>query len=246
MGKLENKVALITGGARGMGAAFVERCIEDGATVYFTDILDEPARKLEETLGSKAHYIHQDVTSEADWKKVVDVIGKAEGRLDVLVNNAGIVFFKMLGEMTMAEYMKVINVNQLSVFLGITHCLPLLKKSQNSSIINISSINGIKGGAGASAYSSSKYAVRGLTQSAALEFAPLNIRVNSIHPGAVATPMLVQEDTKDAVKEFAKTIPLGRIGETHELASIVAFLASDESTYCTGSEFVVDGGALAK
>ncbi len=246
MGKLKGKVALITGGARGMGAEHVRTFIKEGAKVYFTDILEKEGRAFAEELGESASYIYQDVTSEDDWKNVMKEIEENDGKLDILVNNAGITFYKMLGDMTLEEYMHVININQVSVFLGMTYALPLLKKGNNSSVINISSITGFKGSRAGSAYSSSKFAVRGLTQSAALEFAPYNIRVNSIHPGAVETPMLVQEDTKDSVAKFAKTIPLGRIAKPEEVTSFVLYLAGDESTYSTAGEYVIDGGALVK
>lgn len=147
--------------------------------------------------------------------------------------------------MSLDEYMSVININQVSVFLSLTYALPLLKRGVNASVINISSIAGIAGSAGGAAYSSSKYAVRGLTQVAALEWAPFNIRVNSIYPGVIETPMVAQDDNKERVADLVKTIPLAKIGKSDDISSMVLFLASEEAGFCTASEFVVDGGTLA-
>ncbi|WP_134091381.1 SDR family oxidoreductase [Olivibacter sp. XZL3] len=245
MTKLSKKIALITGGARGMGSQHVRRFIEEGAKVYFTDILSEEGEKLAAGLGPNAIFITHDVSSEDEWKKVIGIIEKNEEKLDVLVNNAGIVMASPISETSLDVYKKVIGVNQISVFLGMKYALPLLKKSGNASIINISSIAGLAGSKGNAAYSSSKYAVRGLTQTAALEFAPFHIRVNSVHPGVVATPMIEQEDSQELVEALSKAIPLGKIGQPDDLTSIVLLLASDDSAFCTASEFVVDGGSLA-
>lgn len=242
--KFENKVVLITGGSRGMGKVHVEEFVKEGAFVYFTDILENEGRLLEQELNGKAKFIRQDVANEQDWMNVAKIIDQEQGRLDILVNNAGIVCYKPLGVMTLDDYMRVINVNQVSVFLGMTHTLELLKKSEHGSIINISSIAGLRTSPYGSAYSSSKFAVRALTEVAAQEFAPFGIRVNAICPGAIETPMLVQEDTKEAVKEFAKRIPLKRIGQPVELTKAVMFFASyEDSAFCTGSTLVVDGGS---
>lgn len=244
MGKLDGKVALITGAARGMGAEHVRRFVAEGAQVLFSDILVAEGEALAKELGDKVKFIKQDVTLEEDWRKAVAEAESTFGSIDILVNNAGVVLYQPIEMMSLEDYMWVIDINQVSIFLGMKYVLPSMKTTGKGSIINISSIAGFKGSAAGAAYSSSKFAVRGLNEVAALEFAPYNIRVNSIHPGAIETPMLVQEDTKDAVAEFAKTIPLKRIAKPAEVTNLVVFLASDEGSYCTGSEFVIDGGAL--
>lgn len=246
MARLQGKVALITGGARGLGAELSRLFLAEGAQVMVTDILEGEGKKLVSELGCKAKFVKQDVTKEEDWRAAVTATEAAFGPIDILINNAGVVLYESIENMPLDDYLWVVNVNQVSIFLGMKCVLPSMKKTQGGSIVNISSITGFRGGPGGAAYSSSKFAVRGLTQSAALEFAPLNIRVNSIHPGAIDTPMLVQEDTKDAVAEFAKTIPLRRIAQPREIAQLALFLASDEGSYCTGSEFVIDGGSLLK
>lgn len=240
--KFKNKVVLITGGAGGMGKVHAEAFIKEGATVFITDISSEGEKVASQF--KNCFFIKQDVAKEADWKNVIKKIDEKCGRLDILVNNAGIVNYKPLGMMTLDEYMRVVNVNQVSIFLGLTHSLELLKKGKDASVINISSVAGLKCSPTGAAYSSSKFAVRALTEVAALEWAPFKIRVNTICPGAINTPMLVQPDTKDAVKEFAQKIPLKRIGEPEELTKAVFFLASSDSSYCTGSTIVVDGGSI--
>jgi Dehydrogenases with different specificities (related to short-chain alcohol dehydrogenases) len=246
MARLANKVALITGGARGMGASHVRRFVEEGAKVYFTDILVEDGEKLSEELGDNAVFLKHDVSSEADWKSVLDRIDNDEKKLDVLVNNAGIAPNGLIGDLSLDLYNKVIAINQVSVFLSLTHALPLLKNSGKASVVNISSLGGLKGMEGNAAYGSSKYAIRGLTQVAALEFAPFNIRVNSVHPGMVKTPMFAALDELPNVEEVTSAIPLKRVATPEELTNVVLFLASDESSYCTAGEFVVDGGLLTR
>lgn len=244
MKKFENKVVLITGGARGMGKIHAEEFIKEGAIVYFTDILASEGVEVEKQLGKNAHFVKQDVASEKDWHSVYDIIEKNEGKLDILINNAGIVTYKPIGEMSLSEYMRVINVNQVSVFLGMSVMLNLLKKAKDSSVVNISSVAGLRTAQNSVAYSSSKFAVRALGEVGALEFAKYNIRVNTICPGAVETPMLVQEDTKDSVLRFAQRIPLKRIAKPIELTKAVMFLCSSDSSYMTGSTIVVDGGSI--
>ncbi|GIN72718.1 3-alpha-(or 20-beta)-hydroxysteroid dehydrogenase [Bacillus sp. J14TS2] len=243
MGKLVGKVAIITGGARGMGASHVRQFVKEGAKVVFTDILVEEGEALAKELGDNAKFIRQDVTRAKDWDQVVAETEEAFGPINILVNNAGIAFHKLIEQMTEEEYRKVMDINQVSVFLGMKAVLSSMRKTENGSIVNISSINGLKGSVAAVAYSASKFAVRGMNKAAALEFAPYGIRVNSVHPGAIATPMIVQEDNKEMVEEFAQTIPLKRIAKPEEVTNMVLFLASDDSSYCTGSEFVVDGGS---
>lgn len=246
MGRLDGKVAIVTGAARGQGASHVRKFVQEGAKVVFTDILVEQGEALAKELGSNVRFMKHDVANEADWEKVVEETEKVFGPVNILVNNAGIFAFGMIADLSVEAYMKVININQVSVFLGMKTVLPSMHKTKNGSIINISSINGMVGGPGTTAYTATKFAVRGMTKAAALELASTGIRVNSIHPGAIATPMIIQEDTKDAVKEMAKSIPLGRVGTSEEVSNLVVFLASDESSYSTGSEFVIDGGVTAQ
>jgi len=243
MGKLENKVAIVTGGARGMGAAHVRRFVAEGAKVVFTDINEEGGLALEKELGGNAKFIKQDVTKAEDWKKVVEEAEATYGPINILVNNAGISMSKSIFEITEEEYRRIIDINQVSVFLGIKAVLPSMQKTGNGSIINISSINGLVGGA--VGYTDSKFAVRGLTKAVALQLAGLGIRVNSVHPGVIETPMVTEGDAVEVIKEFAKHIPLQRMAQPEEVTTLVLYLASDESSYSTGSEFVVDGGLTA-
>lgn len=245
--RLKNKVALITGASMGMGKSHAELFIKQGATVYVADINDEVGKQTVEELGEKAHFVHLDVTKENDWEDAMSLIEKESGVLDILINNAGVVFFKPIVETTVEEYMRIININQLSVFLGMKHAQPLLEKSGAASIVNISSIEGFEGSIGGAAYVSSKFAVRGLTRVAALELADKNIRVNSVHPGAVVTPMIANASggEKKAIETFKETIPMKRMAEAREISNLVLFLASDDSSYTTGSEFLADGGNLA-
>lgn len=243
MGKLENKVAIVTGGARGIGAAHVRRFVQEGAKVIFTDINEEGGLALEKELEGKAKFVKQDVTKAGDWKRVVDEAEKTFGPVNILVNNAGISISKSIFEITEEEYRRLIDINQVSVFLGIKAVLPSMQKTGNGSIINISSINGLVGGA--VGYTDSKFAVRGLTKAVALQLAALGIRVNSVHPGVIETPMVTEGDAVEVIKEFAKHIPLQRMAQPEEVTNLVLYLASDESSYSTGSEFVVDGGLTA-
>ncbi len=246
MGRLDGKVAVITGGARGMGAAHVRLFVKEGAKVVFTDILEKEGQTLAGEVGAQAKFIKHDVADEAQWAKVIEETEKSFGPVNILVNNAGITALKMTENMSLEEYRCVVDINQTSVFLGMKAVLTSMRKADGGSIVNVSSLNGLVGGMGIVAYTASKFAVRGMSKAAALEFAPYGIRVNSVHPGAVLTPMIVQDDNEDAVKEFAKCIPLQRIAEPEEVSNLVLFLASDESSYSTGSEFVADGGVSAQ
>ena len=236
-------MAIVTGGARGMGAAHVRRFVQEGAKVIFTDINEEGGLSLEKELEGKAKFVKQDVTKAGDWKRVVDEAEKTFGPVNILVNNAGISISKSIFEITEEEYRRLIDINQVSVFLGIKAVLPSMQKTGNGSIINISSINGLVGGA--VGYTDSKFAVRGLTKAVALQLAALGIRVNSVHPGVIETPMVTEGDAVEVIKEFAKHIPLQRMAQPEEVTNLVLYLASDESSYSTGSEFVVDGGLTA-
>ncbi|CAM2835720.1 glucose 1-dehydrogenase [Salinicoccus roseus] len=240
---LSKKVAIITGGARGMGESHVRRFIEEGAKVVFTDINTSAGEALAEELGENAVFVEHDVTDADGWKTVVDQAESAFGPVNVLVNNAGISMSKTIFEMTEAEYRKIIDINQVSVFLGIKAVLPSMQKAEGGSIVNISSMNGIVGGA--PGYTDSKFAVRGLTKAAAIQLGGLGIRVNSVHPGVIETPMVSEGDAVEQIREFAKQIPMKRTAQSEEVTNMVAFLASDEASYSTGSEFIIDGGLTA-
>ncbi|ALS00364.1 3-alpha-hydroxysteroid dehydrogenase [Enterococcus silesiacus] len=245
--RLAGKIALITGASMGMGKEHASLFIKEGATVYIADINDAKGQETADDLGDKAHFIHLDVTNEDQWQAAIEQIAKESGSLDVLVNNAGISMFNSLINTSQEEFMKTIEINQLSVFLGMKASVPLMEKSDAASIINISSIEGFEGSIGGYGYVSSKFAVRGLTKCAALEFADKNIRVNSVHPGGVVTPMVTEAtgEQKAAIEQFQQTIPMKRMAEPKEISKLVLFLASDDSSYSTGSEFIADGGILA-
>ncbi|MFB9860735.1 SDR family NAD(P)-dependent oxidoreductase [Salinicoccus siamensis] len=243
MKRLEDKVVIITGGAQGMGKLHAEKALAQGAKVAITDINEEKGQATAKELGENALFIKHDVSNEEDWKNVANQVVEKFGRVDVLVNNAGITYNKGLEDISLDDYMKIVNINQVSVFLGTKTVAPLMKEQKNGSIINISSMNGLVGGA--PAYTDTKFAVRGLTKASARELSPFNIRVNSVHPGVIQTPMLEQEGVKEAVEEFKKTIPLRRVAQPEEVSDMVVFLASDEARYSTGSEFVIDGGITA-
>lgn len=241
--RLAGKVALITGGSRGMGAAESRLFVEHGAKVTIADVRDAEGESLAAELGPAASYVHLDVSDENAWAAGVDSALRTFGGLDILVNNAGIASVAPIVDMTTKEYLRVIGVNQVGVFLGMRAAIPVMTKTGRASIINVSSIEGIGANPGAVAYSASKFAVRGMTKVAAIELAPLGIRVNSIHPGGVYTPMLTGVG-RNEIDAMVESIPMRRLGNPEEIAALALFLASDESSYCTGSEFVADGGAL--
>jgi 3alpha(or 20beta)-hydroxysteroid dehydrogenase len=246
--RLDGKVALVTGGARGQGAAVARRFVEEGARVTIADIRDELGKELAAELGDSAIYQRLDVTSEEDWTAAVAETLTAFGRLDILVNNAGILHFSSIVDTSLADYERVIKVNQVGTFLGMRAVIPAMTEAGAGSIINVSSVEGIAGSPYLTAYAASKFAVRGMTKCAALELGKLNIRVNSVHPGAIDTQMAsdaiggVEIDMSKVGKRVAG---LRRVGRPEEIANLQVFLASDESSYSTGSEFVADGGASA-
>ncbi|PAV29635.1 3-alpha-hydroxysteroid dehydrogenase [Virgibacillus profundi] len=244
MKRLNDKVAIITGAARGMGATHARLFINEGAKVMIADIQENEGDALAKELGENAKFIKLDVTKAANWQEAVAATEEAFGPVNVLVNNAGISMNKSIEEITEEEYRRIIDINQVSVFLGMKAVIPSMKKSDNGSIVNISSINGLVGGA--IGYTDSKFAVRGMTKAAALGLAHSGIRVNSVHPGVIETPMIAQGDSKDAIKEFAKYIPNKRVAKPEEVSNLVLYLASDDSSYSTGAEFVVDGGLTAQ
>ena len=238
MGRVNEKVALISGGARGMGAEHARALVAEGAKVVIGDILDEEGKALADEIGDAARYVHLDVTAAEEWEAAVATAVNEFGKLNVLVNNAGIVALGQIGKFDMEKWQKVIDVNLTGTFLGMQACVEAMKAAGGGSIINVSSIEGMRGAVMVHPYVASKWAVRGRTKSAALELGPHQIRVNSIHPGFIRTPM-----TKHFPDNML-TIPLGRPGQSEEVSTFVVFLASDESRYATGAEFVIDGGLV--
>jgi 3alpha(or 20beta)-hydroxysteroid dehydrogenase len=225
-----------------MGEAHARRFVEEGARVVISDILDEDGKTVVKDLGDAAIYVHLDVTDEQSWLDAIAATTDAFGRLDVLVNNAGIIHVMPLAMTEADDYRRVIEVNQVGVFLGMKAAAPAMAAGGGGSIINISSLAGMLGAQGHVAYCASKWAVRGMTKVAALELAPIGIRVNSIHPGLIETPMLDTYKQLGIDEAASRAIPLGRRAEPEEVSELALYLASDESRYSTGSEFIVDGG----
>jgi 3alpha(or 20beta)-hydroxysteroid dehydrogenase len=238
-GRLTGKVALVSGGARGMGASHVRRLAAEDARVVFGDILDGQGEALAAELGNAVRYVHLDVTQPDQWADAVDTAVEEFGGVHILVNNAGILNIGAIEDYALSEWQRILDVNLTGVFLGIRAVVAPMKQVGNGSIINISSIEGLAGTIASHGYTATKFAVRGLTKSTALELGPSGIRVNSIHPGLVKTPM------SDWIPEDIFQTALGRSAEPVEVSNLVVYLASDESSYSTGAEFVVDGGTVA-
>ena len=249
MGRLDGKVALISGGARGMGTAEARLFCREGAQVVFGDIRDDEGRAVEaeiRELGGEATYIHLDVTREEDWQRAVEFTESTYGPLKVLVNNAGIVNNEPMEETTVEIWDRVMDVNAKGVFLGTKHAIPAMRRAGGGSIVNISSVSGLVA-IGFPAYTASKGAVRILTKTTAIQHARDNIRCNSVHPGVIDTPMLQETLSSPGGRERgAPQAPLGRAGTSEEVAQGVLYLASDESSYVTGAELVIAGGLTAQ
>ena len=248
MASLQDKIVLITGAAkeRGQGAAEAALFAAHGARVIITDILDDEGVAVAKSIGRQARYMHLDVRSEDEWESVVRQIQQDHGRIDTLINNAGVWSGTGLIDTNPEEFRMVVEINQTGVFLGMRAVAPLMKSRRFGSIINISSTAGLRTGLPywrqlnitAHAYTASKWAVRGMTKAAAKELAPFNVRVNSIHPGVIDTPMI---DTGQ--NELASDCPMGRLGAPREVADLALFLAADESAYISGAEITIDGAA---
>ncbi|HIM49040.1 MAG TPA: glucose 1-dehydrogenase, partial [Dehalococcoidia bacterium] len=249
--RLENKVALISGGARGMGAAEARMFAREGAKVVIGDVLDAEGTRVAAEIaesGGDALFVHLDVTHEEDWRSAIGAATSSFSKLDILVNNAGIWRRGRVEDTTVEDWDMILDVNAKGVFLGTKLAIPEMRKAGGGSIINISSTAGLVGGPRSSAYTASKGAVRLFTKATAVQYAQEGIRANSIHPGPIDTPMIQQvwhgeEQSREAA--LART-PLGRIGTPEDIAYGVLFLASDESSFMTGSELVIDGGSTAQ
>lgn len=248
-GRLAGKVVLISGGARGQGAVEGTLFAREGARVVLGDILDGEGQQIVSEIkaaGGQAVYVHLDVTKEAEWQQAVETAVRTFGKLTVLVNNAGILCMEGLEDTTLDIWNKVVAVNQTGVFLGMKTVVPAMRKAGGGSIINISSIAGLIGVGAALAYQATKGAVRLMTKSAAVQYAKEQIRINSIHPGLITTLMVTQGIDLESRKVFEQSTPMGREGTAEEVANGALFLASDESSYMTGAELVLDGGYTAQ
>ena len=249
--RLEGKVALISGGARGQGAVEAKLFAREGAKVVFGDILDESGKQVEAEIheaGSEATYVHLDVTREDDWRTAVNTAIDRYGKLDILVNNAGILIRKGIEDTTEEDWDRIMGVNAKGAFLGTKHSIPAMRQAGGGSIVNISSTAGLVASpSGSASYTASKGAVRLLTKSTAVQYAKEGIRCNSIHPGPIDTDM-IQETLTDPAKleERMQRLPMGRVGTADEIAYGVLYLASEEASFVTGSELVIDGGTTAQ
>lgn len=247
MKRFKNKVVFITGGARGIGESTARAFIMEGAKVAITDILVKEGDTLASELGDNAKFFKLDVTAANQWKSTVSLVEKTFGFINVLVNNAGISIMKPILEMTEEEYRRVIDINQVGVFLGMKQVLPSMFNAKGGAIINVSSLAGFRGTThGSVAYSASKFALRGMTKAVALEVAKKGIRVNTVHPGLIKTPMTTRDGAEEIINHLSKTVPMQRMGEASEVAKFILFLASEDASFSTGSEYVLDGGQLAK
>jgi 3alpha(or 20beta)-hydroxysteroid dehydrogenase len=240
MERLNGKVVIVTGGAVGIGAEVARQCVAEGARVTIADVNDEEGQRLAEACGAPARYAHLDVIDADGWDEVVAGTEAAFGPVSVLVNNAGIIGWGGVAEMDEPTFRRLLDVNTVGVFLGMKAVLDSMDRAGGGSIVNLSSSAGMVGGAKTIGYTASKWAVRGMTKAAAVELGPRGIRVNSVHPHIILTPMAAASDA-----EAIGAPPVGRFGQPYDAAMLIVFLASDESGYITGSEHVIDGGALA-
>jgi 3alpha(or 20beta)-hydroxysteroid dehydrogenase len=244
--RLEGRVILISGGARGQGEAEARLFAAEGARVVLGDVLDDLGKQVARSLADRALYVNLDVSCETDWSRAVNAAIDQFGKLDGLVNNAGVrAASRPLIEYSLADYRLVVDVNQIGVFLGMRETAPAIAEAGGGTIVNVSSVAGMIGVAGSIAYTASKWAVRGMTKTAALELGPQGIWVNSIHPGGIDTPMISDLLATRPQVPPGSRYGIGRIGAAQEIATIALFLSNDESSLCTGAEFVADDGSLA-
>ena len=245
MGRLQDKVAIVTGGARGMGAATCRLFVAEGAKVMIADVLDEDGAKLAAELGANAHFRHLDVREESEWQALVADAEVRFGPIDVLVNNAGVLLFRTIRDTDKADFERVTGINLTGTFLGVRTVGSRMCDRGQGSIVNISSADGMKGANGLGAYCASKWGIRGLTRVAAMEYGHKGVRVNSIHPGGIDTAMgnPYAQEKAEVNKRYAM-VPMQRVGDSDEVARTSLFLASDDSSYLCGAEIAVDGGML--
>lgn len=242
-GRFAGKVVIISGGARGQGAAEGRAFAEEGAQVVLGDLLDPEGEQAAAEIGAAARYRHLDVTDEAAWRDLVDATESELGHIDVLINNAGVMHFAHLAEVEVEDFRNVLEINVTGALLGMKTATPALRRAGGGSIVNISSISGLKGAADSPAYVASKWALRGLSKAAAVDLADSGIRVNSVHPGVIDTPMVRRgRATEEILERHLARLLIPRLGTVDDVVPLVLFLASDEAAYITGSEFVVDGG----
>jgi 3alpha(or 20beta)-hydroxysteroid dehydrogenase len=244
MGRVDGRVAIVTGAARGMGAAHARALAREGAKVLLTDVLEDEGREVAEELGEHARFAAHDVTSEASWERAIAAAEHAFGDVGILVNNAGVAVGGPIEETPEAVFRRMIDVNAVGVFLGMKGVIGSMRRAGGGSIINISSVGGLIGEPNTIGYTASKFAVTGMTKVAAKELAADGIRVNSVHPGFTDTPMLQLAGPEEVLREFAAATPLGRFGRPEEVSAVVMFLACDESAFVSGSGYVVDGGLM--
>ncbi|HWJ10769.1 MAG TPA: glucose 1-dehydrogenase [Nocardioides sp.] len=244
-GRLDGKVAIVTGGAQGQGAAIARAYVAEGAKVVIADVAKDEGQALADELGADAHFAHHDVSDEASWTALVEDTANRFGPVDVLANNAGILRFGDIERMPAAEVELLWRVNQLGVFLGMQAVSRTMRKNGGGSIINASSVEGLAGMPSCTAYAATKWAIRGMTKCAAMELGPRGIRVNSVHPGMIDTPMTRVHGGDAAMEYGASKVPLRRVGLPEDIAPLYVFLASDESSYINGAEIAVDGGVTS-
>ena len=245
MGRLDDKVAIVTGGAMGQGAEIVRQYVAEGARVVIADIAKEAGQALADELGEDAHFASHDVSDAAAWATLVEDTNTRFGPVNVLANNAGLLRFGQIEHMPLEEFQLLVNVNQVGVFLGMQAVARTMRKNGGGSIINASSVEGLAGMPSCTAYAATKWAIRGMTKCAAMELGPKGIRVNSVHPGMIDTPMTRVHGGDAAMEYGASKVPLRRVGLPEDIAPVYVFLASDESAYVNGAEIAVDGGVTS-
>ncbi|MCL2543856.1 MAG: glucose 1-dehydrogenase [Nocardioidaceae bacterium] len=245
MGRLDKKVAIVTGGAQGQGAEIVRQFVAEGAKVVIADVAKEAGQALADELGEGAHFVSHDVSDPASWEALVEDTNTRFGPVDVLANNAGILRFGDIEKMPLEEYLLLVNVNQVGTFLGMQAVTRTMRKNGGGSIINASSVEGLAGMPSCTAYAATKWAIRGMTKCAAMELGPKGIRVNSVHPGMIDTPMTRVHGGDAAMEYGASKVPLRRVGLPEDIAPLYVFLASDEAGYVNGAEIAIDGGVTS-